>query len=172
MGNTTDIKSLIAKKSNSFVKGVSNTLNAGLTENIIVLMAIGRIQERESKYSSEPELIAELYPSELKQIVSDPVHIYRELKRVSQTLMSGDAVLLYDDASERFEAMHLIRHVKYDNGVLTVEFEQKLKQHILHLESNYTALELSVLSSFKSNATFRMYELLKSDRYVNMGYLN
>ena len=167
MGTSTEITDLVVKKSNQLV---SSVYNSDLTSNIIILCAIGRIQEKEDKTSGETTLVAELYPSELKQIVSDKNHIYRELKRVNRTLMNSDAILIYDDENERLEGMHMIRHVKYDNGVERIEFESRLKQHILNLEKNYTTLELSIMSSFKSNASFRLYELLKKERGFELSH--
>lgn len=164
MGSSTEITDLVVKKSNQLV---SSAYNSDLTSNLLILCAIGRIQERENS-SGDTSLVAELYPSELKQIVSDPNHIYRELKRVNRSLMNSDAILIYDDENERFEGMHMVRHVSYENGVMTIEFESRLKQHILNLEKNYTTLELSILSSFKSNASFRLYELFKSERGLEL----
>lgn len=161
MRTTSDVTDLKVNLSNDLV---SASYSSTLTQNLLVLIGIGRIQERENKTTNEPDLIAELYPSELKQIVSDKNHIYRELKKVSQSLMGNDAILIYDDENERFQGLHLIRHTSYENGILTIEFESRLKKHILKLERNYTSLELSILSSFKTNAAFRLYELFKSER--------
>lgn len=164
MGSSSDFNDLVVKKSNQLV---SSVYNSDIVSNLLILCAIGRIQERENA-TGETSLVAELYPSELKQIVSDANHIYRELKRVSTSLMSSDAILIYDDENKRFEGLHMVRHVSYDRGVMTIEFESRLKHHILNLEKNYTTLELSILSSFKSNAAFRLFELFKSERGLEL----
>ena len=78
MRTTSDVTDLKVNLSNDLV---SASYSSTLTQNLLVLIGIGRIQERENKTTNEPDLIAELYPSELKQIVSDKNHIYRELKK-------------------------------------------------------------------------------------------
>jgi len=153
---------MVVKKSNNMV---SATYNSTLMENLIILVALGRIQEKTD--GALKELSAELYPSELKQIVSDPKHIYRDLDRVSTTMLRDRVIHIKDDKGN-FSKIAFITKVTYMNGVFKIVFNNDLKEHILNLERNYTTLELSILSSFESNASFRLYELLKSERGLEL----
>lgn len=160
MGGISDFNQMSVKKSNQFVSSYSQK---SVTESILVLAAIGRIQEKES-VKNEPELVAELYPSELKQIVSDRTHIYRELRNATTTLMKNSMIMLFDDKSKEFHAIHMIRKVDYENGIFKVMFESELKPHILALEKNFTTLQLSIMSSFRCIGSLRLYEIFSSER--------
>lgn len=162
MGISSEITDLVVKKSNDLV---SATYNSTLMENLLILVALGRIQERETGVLKE--LSAELYPSELKQIVSDPKHIYRDLDKVSDSMVHERVIHIKDDKGN-FAKMPFITKVEYNNGVFKIVFNNDLQQHILNLEQRFTTLELSILSSFKTNEAFRIYELLKSERGLEL----
>ncbi len=162
MNQSSEITDLVVKKSNNLV---SATYNSTLMENLLILVALGRIQEKTT--GTLKELSAELYPSELKQIVSDPKHIYRDLDKVSDSMLHERVIHIKDDKGN-FTKMAFITQVDYKNGVFKIVFNNKLEKHIISLEQNFTTLELSILSSFKTNAAFRIYELLKSERGLEL----
>jgi len=164
MAASSDFQQMSVKKSNQFVSSYSQKT---VTESILVLAAIGRIQEKEV-LNDDPELVAELYPSELKQIVSDKNHIYRELKSATSSLMKNSAIMIFDDKKKEFHAIHMIRKADYENSIFKVTFESELKPHILALEKNYTTLQLSIMSSFRSIGSFRLYEVFSAERGLEL----
>ena len=152
------LSNLSLKKSNELV---SAKYKSTLLENQVMAIALTRIEVDVSENSDT--LVARLYPGELKKLIGDPTHIYRTLKSVSKT-MTGHSMIL-EDGKGNFNAFAIVNNADYVDGVFTVEFNKKLKDHILGLEKNYTTLELSVLTDFKRNSSFRLYELLKREIY-------
>lgn len=124
-------------------------------------IALTRIEEN-ARDENAP-LTATLYPGELKRIIGDPSHIYRTLKTVSKTMV-GHTMFL-EDRKGNFHAYAIVTDAEYKDGVFRVKFNESLRRHILGLEKNYTTYELSVLTDFKSNSSFRLYELLKKEIY-------
>lgn len=140
---------------------ISAKFKSSLLENKLMAIALTRI---ETEYKDgEAILKARLYPGELKELVSDPSHIYRDLAAVSKSII-GHTMFL-EDGNGNFQAFAVVPNAKYEDGVFEIEFNRKVKEHILGLDKNYTLLKLSIMTGFNSNATFRIYELLKKDLY-------
>lgn len=152
------LNSLKVKKSNEMI---SAKYHSTLLENQVMSIALTRI-EANVRDANGP-LVAKLYPGELKNLIGDPAHIYRTLKTVSET-MTGH-VMIIEDGKGNFNTFSMVNNADYVDGVFTVRFNERLRPHILGLERNYTTLELSVLTSFKRNSSFRIYELLKREMY-------
>ncbi|SDW44348.1 Initiator Replication protein [Lachnospiraceae bacterium KHCPX20] len=152
---------------------ISAKFKSSLLENKLMAIALTRI---ETEYKDgETVLKARLYPGELKELISDPNHIYRDLAAVSKSII-GHTMFL-EDGNGNFQAFAVVPNAKYEDGVFEIEFNRKIKEHILGLDKNYTLLKLSIMTGFSSNATFRIYELLKKDLYrcdpkVNGGRFN
>lgn len=153
------LENLQLQKSNSLV---SAKYKSGLIENQIMAIALTRIEIAATRNSETP-LRAKLYPGELKRLVGDPSNIYKTLKKVSKT-MTGHTMFL-EDGKGNFKAFSVVTNANYENGIFTVYFNQELRPHILSLTGNYTSYELSVLTGFSKNSSFRIYELLKSHLY-------
>ncbi len=152
------LPNLSLKKSNELV---SAKYKSTLLENQVMAIALTRIEVNAN--DAEAPLCAKLYPGELKRLIGDPAHIYRTLATVSKTMI-GHTMFLEDNKGN-FAAYAIVTDATYQNGVFTVKFNESLRSHILGLEKNYTTLELSVLTDFKRNASFRIYELLKKEFY-------
>ena len=152
------LSNLNLRKSNNMVTA---KYQSSLLENQVMAIALTRIEVNNN--DSKQPLVAKLYPGELKKLIVDPDHIYRSLKNISST-MTGRRVII-EDGRGNFNAFAMITNAKYENGVFEVRFNDELKRDILGLEGNYTTLELSILSSFRRNSSFRLYELLKKEMY-------
>ncbi len=152
------LPNLSLKKSNELV---SAKYKSTLLENQVMAIALTRIEVNAN--DADAPLCAKLYPGELKRLIGDPAHIYRTLATVSKTMI-GHTMFLEDNKGN-FAAYAIVTDATYQNGVFTVKFNESLRSHILGLEKNYTTLELSVLTDFKRNASFRIYELLKKEFY-------
>ena len=152
------LKSLSVRKSNDFI---SAKYKSSLLENQIMAIALTRIEVNASDKDSPLE--AKLYPGELKKLVSDPTHIYRDLKKLSKSI-TGHTMFL-EDGKGNFRAFSVVPNADYVDGVFIIKFNNVLRDHVLGLEKNYTSLELSVMTDFKKNASFRLYEVLKKEVY-------
>ena len=158
MRKTEPITNLSMHKSNELI---SAKYKSTLLENQIMSIALTRI-EVEAK-EDDTRLIARLYPGELKRLVSDPAHIYRDLKKIAKAIV-GHTMLL-EDGKGNFRIFSIVPNADYINGTFVIEFNRILKDHILNLSRHYTTLELSMMTSFTRNSSFRLYELLKKDAY-------
>ncbi len=161
----TPLENLSVRKSNELV---SAKYKSTLLENQIMAIALTRIEAE--AIDGRSQLVARLYPGELKRLVGDPTHIYRTLKSVSSTIIGHGMIL--EDGKGNFNAFSIVNNADYVDGVFTVEFNRQLKKHILGLEKNYTTYELSVLTSFKRSSSFRLYELLKREIYKSKPTVN
>lgn len=149
---------LTVVKSNDLI---SSKYRATLTEDKIMIMALSKIEINAN--DKDYPLVAKLYPGELKKIVSDEAHIYRDLKKMAKSIVGH--TMFMEDGKGNFKAMSIVPSAEYIDGVFTVKFNPDLKTHILGLERNFTPLEKRVLIEVKSNASFRLYELLKKEAY-------
>lgn len=140
---------------------ISSKYSATLTEDKIMIIALSKIEINAN--DKDYPLVAKLYPGELKRIVSDSAHIYRDLKKMAKSIV-GHTMFL-EDGKGNFKAMSIVPSAEYIDGVFTIKFNPDLKNHILGLEKNFTPLEKRVLIEVKSNASFRLYELLKKEAY-------
>ena len=152
------LKSLSVRKSNDFI---SAKYKSTLLENQIMAIALTRIEVNAT--DKDASLEARLYPGELKKLVSDPTHIYRDLKKLSKSI-TGHTMFL-EDGKGNFRAFSVVPNADYVDGVFIIKFNNVLRDHVLGLEKNYTSLELSVMTDFKKNASFRLYEVLKKEVY-------
>ena len=147
---------------------ISAKYKATLLENQVMAIALTRIEVNEK--DKEHPLVARLYPRELKKLVSDDRHIYRDLKDLAKTI-TGHTMFL-EDGKGNFKAFSVVPNAIYKDGVFSIIFNSELKEHILGLEKNYTTLELSVMTDFERNSSFRIYELLKKDLYKSKPDVN
>ena len=147
---------------------ISAKYKSTLLENQVMAIALTRIEVN----NNDPldPLEARLYPRELKKLVSDERHIYRDLKDLAKSI-TGHTMFL-EDGKGNFKAFSVVPNATYKDGVFIIKFNNELRDHILGLEKNYTTLELSVMTDFERNSSFRIYELLKKDLYKSKPEVN
>nr|WP_297708326.1 replication initiation protein [uncultured Butyrivibrio sp.] len=167
MGNRSNepLQNLSLLKSNEMI---SAKYKSTLLENQVMAIALTRIEVNSNE--KDAQLEAKLYPGELKRLVSDDAHIYRDLKRLAKSITGHTMVI--EDGKGNFQAFSVVPNAEYSEGVFTVKFNNVLREHILGLEKNYTTLELSVMTDFTQNSSFRIYELLKKDIYKSRPDIN
>lgn len=144
----------------------SNTLisakyKSTLIENQITAIALTRIQQK--IVDNKSELIAEIYPSEIKRIIGGEANIYRTLKVLRNQMQ--DRKILYEDGKGNFKSSVIITDADYQDGVFIVRFNDRIRPMISNLESKFTTLELSVLTGLEHNSSYRLYELFKKELY-------
>ena len=155
----------------SYVKSndmISAKYKSTLMENQVMAIALTRIEENKDDVNNPLE--ARLYPGELKKLVSDDAHIYRDLKALAKSI-TGHTMFL-EDGKGNFKALSVIPNADYQDGVFIIKFNQVLKDHLLGMEKNYTTLELSMMTNFTRNSSFRIYELLKKDLFRSRPSIN
>lgn len=153
------LEEMTYRKSNSLI---ASKWKSTLLENRLLSIALTRIESRPST-GNRTELVARLYPGELKRLIGDPTHIYSRLKTVSKS-MTGHSMVI-EDGKGNFSAMAIVTNATYQDGVLTIHLNPELRRHILGLEKRYTTLTLSVMMGFRRDASFRLYEIFKSNLY-------
>lgn len=154
MGQSLEI--LNYKKSNDLI---SAKYKASGLENQLIAIALTRLEEQ---YDAKGLVCfeAEIYPGEIRQLIKNDDHIYRDLKRAAHN-MSGRTICL-EDGKGNFKVFSLIPNAKYENRVFTIAFNKELQPHIYELNQKYTTLQLSMVTELK-DWSFRIYEVLKKD---------
>ncbi len=147
---------------------ISAKYRSTLLENQVMAIALTRIEENES--APDRPLEARLYPGELKKLVSDDAHIYRDLKALAKTI-TGHTMFL-EDGNGNFKAFSVVPNADYQDGVFIIKFNEVLKEHLFGMDKNFTTLELSMMTNFKKNSSFRIYELLKKDLFRSKPSIN
>lgn len=157
--------SLIPLKDSTYRKSnelITSKYASTLIENQIIAVALTRV-ENNYKDKDYP-LEAKLYPGELKEFISDDTHIYDVMKKVVKRLVGH--TLFMENGNGDCMAIAMIPKADYSNSILTVKFAPELRSHIIGLSSGYTPYQLATVTSFKTNAAFRLYEVLKSYTYL------
>lgn len=94
--------------------------------------------------------------------------IYKQLEKAAKS-MTGQTIGMSDPENERFEYISVIIRASYEKGVFTIEYNPHIKKYIKDIKSNFSYLNISLMLSFKSNASFRLYELLRSKAFYKKG---
>lgn len=162
MGKNNDpITRLKVRKSNDLIVA---KYKASLLENQVMAIALSRIEvnaDNDGDYSLE----AHLYPGDLVRLISDPTHIYRDLKKLSKKIIGRTMFL--EDGNGNFKAFAVVPNAEYQDGVFTIKFNNEIKKHVFNLgkSKSYTSFELAIMTDFKKSTSFRLYEVLKKDIY-------
>ncbi len=95
--------------------------------------------------------------------------LYRTITKYTKELKQ--IVILIDRADGRpgYRQLGLFREFEYDgvDGVLTVEFESRLEEHIRDFAGNFTKYYLGELTGLKSRYSIRLYELLRKSHNMS-----
>lgn len=159
--------------SNDYVLRKSNALigakyKTNLLENQLLSIAMTRI-EADARTPDAP-IKARLYPGDINRLIDKGKNIYRELRLAAKTLASHAVTI--EDGKGNFKVFAFITDVTYNNKVLEITFSENIRPHILGLQNNFTTLNLSILTGFEKNASFRIYEILKKEMYKSRKSVN
>ena len=80
--------------------------------------------------------------------------------------------MFLEDGKGNFKAFSVVPNADYQDGVFIIKFNHVLKDHLLGLDKNFTTLELSMMTNFTRNSSFRIYELLKKDLFRSKPSVN
>ena len=109
------------------------------------------------------QIQATIFPNELKGIFSDEKHIYRDLRRMADSLLNKRIVI--EDGKGNFHAFVFITNAAYENQRLNIIFNHVMLPYVTGLTSNFTLLSKAVLTSFKHVSSTRLYQVLRKELY-------
>lgn len=109
----------------------------------------------------------------LYEIKAQDIMKFLKVKNKSHFKILKDA--LYNLASksikreteDSFEILNWFDYAKYENGVLKVEFNRRLKPYLLQLKEHFTTYKLNNIALLKSKYSIQLYEFLKCNQYKN-----
>jgi plasmid replication initiation protein len=89
---------------------------------------------------------------------------YHHLKKTAQEMNNRQIGIVSEDSGQ-FAFYQIIQTAVYDNQELKITFNSDLSKYIKDLTESFTLLNLPVMLSFRSTASFRLYELLRARTY-------
>lgn len=148
----------IVKKSNTFIVA---KYKSTLLENQIVSLALTRLKiDTQSKCP-----VAEFFSGEIKDMLgrNKDSNIYKKLKRASESIVGH--VISIENGKGDFKVFSMITNAEYIDGIFKIQFNKEMTPLISNLSGDYTSYELSNVTGFKSDYSYRIYELLKKETY-------
>jgi hypothetical protein len=145
--------SLIVTQANELVE---SRYNLPLGEQRLVLTMISRIQPEDEDF--KPYRISVGDFAEFLGVDKDSA--YRECKKITAKLLTR---VLHIKEEGRLLQIGWMSSAEYidGSGMVNLTFDPQLKPYLLQLKSNFTSCKLTMLLSFKSQYTMRVYTLLK-----------
>ena len=180
MANNTKESKEIGKKEYTYVDGkrelarsnvlMESKMKTTLFENKVIALALAN-----AEISSQTGAPVSTLPISVikKQLKINSPHIYSQLRNFADKTTSHKIILDEEiDGEKGFKIFYLINKVVYPpgKGELTLYFDSEITPHITNLKAPYTVLNLDTLSTFKSNATYRIYELLMTKSFLLRKY--
>jgi plasmid replication initiation protein len=135
-----------------------------LQEKRLILWLISKIQPDEEDFKKHELSVQEFMNlMELKGKGN-----YKELQKITLGLMKKVLVIKKPD-EKTLTQVNWINYAHYEEGTGRIElaFSDVMKPFLLHLKSQFTAIEVTDLMQFKSIHAIRIYELLK--QYQDIG---
>lgn len=145
--------SLIVTQANELVE---SRYNLPLGEQRLVLTMISKIQPEDADFKPYRISVAEF--AEFLGVAKDSA--YTECKKITEKLLSRVLNIREEDKLIQIGWMSSAVYVD-GSGMVNLSFDPLLKPYLLQLKSNFTSCKLTMLLSFKSQYTMRVYTLLK-----------
>lgn len=176
---------ITVKKSNNLIQSIGKTT---LLSNKIFLTSLRKIENRSGVASKEMAyykkiekvsgtdfshgLVAEFTNAELRRMMdSKSGSYYKQVEELmdaksSKSLRNQWVIMIKDPENGLYGSTDVITSTLYDDktGRLFIKFssEKKIQDEIYNLKNNYTLLNYSLMMSFKSIYTYRLFELVMS----------
>ena len=113
-------------------------------------------------------VVSTIYSSELKKLFNTDsgylfTHIVEACQRKSGRPSLFDwQVLLLDERAKKLQAHAVVTDAMFEDGRLTIRYNNSLTDKIIDLKSNYTILSLAETMRMSSAYSLRLLEILKS----------
>ncbi len=133
------------------------------SEQRLVLAMVSKINKDDDDLKSYEITFKEL--SNLMNI--DLENIHHEIKKITIRLMQR---LIYIKDDSGLVITHWVSYCRHDkkNKVISLRFDPCLKPYLLKLKSQFTIINLNIVTQFQSMYSVRIYQLLS--QYKNIGY--
>lgn len=145
------------KKSNYLI---SASYKSTLLENKLMALALMNVKKIDGSLKSTMNAT---YIKSMLKISPRSGGFYKNLYNTSLA-MSKRQMILQNDKKE-FGIINIITDAWYKDGEFTVEWNSKMEPYIYNLSKNFTKFSILTMATFKSNYSFRLYELLLSQAY-------
>lgn len=144
-------------KSNTLIRGRYST---SLLANKVTALSMTRLLPDDIGRPT-----ASITASEIKEAVGweGGNSIYSQLRQVAIELRTSPIIL--ENGLGSFYVTGMVDNCLYNNGVFTITYSLDMVPHLFDLKKNYTTLTIKSLMKFKSNSTYRIYELIREHVY-------
>ena len=135
---------------------------------------LNNLKLQTGNYITDPntqELIVRLYPSEIVKMLNlkNSGSVYQSIQDVARQML-GTYIGVTDDENERFRYVNLVTESVYEDGVLETRYNPHMKKYLINLEEKFTKLPRNLMMSWRSTASYRLYELMKQHAYYPKSY--
>lgn len=93
---------------------------------------------------------------------------YERIKQAARNFNKRQ-IQLINDKDSKFTYITPFPEVSYASGVLTFTIYDKVIPHFIELSNGYSEYQISIMNSFSSEYTQRMYEILSGKKRLNDG---
>lgn len=135
--------------------------------------AIMNISEGKDKYG-DTEIFAEISGQELRKFIgSNSGSLYTRVKQLVDPKGATDKegrplpslldwrIIIYDDKKKTIIAKNIITDAEFKKGKLRIVFNKVFKDNLIGYQGNYTMLDRTIISKFKSNYAYQLYQIFK-----------
>ena len=140
---------------------------SSLMENKILAIALSD----QSRMSSDAggTIRVNITAAELRNVLGgNEGSFYQNLKSAAKA-MNNRQIGMVDNETRKFAYYQIIQTCIYSDGELRITFNSDLSKYLKDIQKNFTILKLDTMISFKSDYSFRLYELLRSRCYNDKG---
>lgn len=138
-------------KANSIIQA---RYDLDLLEQKVILYAVSKIEKEQDRFN-----IIQIDIREFTKLIDTTVKRYTEFREIANKLMDRKVAL-----SDRpnLDVRWLSSSEYIGNGVIELEFSEKLVPYLLQLKKRFTRYKLRNILYLKNKYSIRLYELLKS----------
>ena len=146
---------------------ISSKYRSTLFSNRLMAISLSRLDH--AKESSDGYLTVTVKGKDIQNMLDvKSNNFFKELSKTAQG-MTGQTIGWSSPETQEFEYIAVVTKATFKDGEFTVDFHKDIKHFLKDLKNSYTKLSLSVMLSFKSTYSFRLYELLRSKAYYKKG---
>lgn len=164
--NNTKVRDILVgkkySKSNALVNAKGKTSLLGQKLFAVGVQQVGRNEET-------GRLESVMYGTELRAIFgNNSGSFYEQIKELVEPIKGKPSlmdwrVVYTDDTTKTIEAINVITDCKFENGILTLRYNDSIENQIIELKKGYTVYSLEETIPLKSLYSFRIYEILKAE---------
>lgn len=158
----------VAEESGEFVHmqiAKSNTLIRGRYSTSLLANKVTALSMTRLSVDGVGRPTASITAAEIKEAVGweRGNSIYSQLRQVAIELRTSPIIL--ENGTGSFYVTGMVDNCLYHNGVFKITFSMDMVPHLFDLKKNYTTLTIKSLMKFKSNSTYRIYEMIREHVY-------